>query len=180
MASLPETCLGRSALCRDPGQAEGMTRPALVVRTANPGDVQPVLDVHAEHGSRPDQTASAVEIETWHRMMATPDLSVYVAELDGAVVGTATTVLMPNVTYKCAPTLFIEAVVVRPAYRRRGVASAVLRKVLDDGRAAGCDKVQLLSHKRHASDGAHRLYISIGFAAEAEGFRLYLQAPAVV
>jgi hypothetical protein len=34
--------------------------------------------------------------------------------------------------------------------------------------------VQLLSHKRHATDGAHELYTKLGFDAEAEGFRLYL------
>ena len=37
-----------------------------------------------------------------------------------------------------------------------------------------CFKIQLLSHKRHAHDGAHRLYRSLGFEPEAEGFRLYL------
>jgi hypothetical protein len=35
--------------------------------------------------------------------------------------------------------------------------------------------VQLLSHKRHAVDGAHGLYLGLGFDAEAEGFRLYLR-----
>ncbi|MGH9259298.1 MAG: hypothetical protein ACRD08_05255 [Acidimicrobiales bacterium] len=35
-------------------------------------------------------------------------------------------------------------------------------------------KVQLLSHKRHADDGAHAFYRSLGFASEAEGFRIYL------
>ncbi len=54
-------------------------------------------------------------------------------------------------------------------------------RVLADARAAGCNKVQLLSHKRHALDGAHRLYTGLGFEPEAEGFRLYLQeAPVIV
>jgi hypothetical protein len=48
-------------------------------------------------------------------------------------------------------------------------------------RSAGCKKVQLLSHKRHSSDGAHRLYTSLGFEPDAEGFRLYLgQVPMAV
>lgn len=62
----------------------------------------------------------------------------------------------------------------RYASRRRGVAKALVERVLADARAAGCFKVQLLSHKRHATDGAHDLYRSLGFSAEAEGFRLYL------
>lgn len=49
-----------------------------------------------------------------------------------------------------------------------------LERILDDARDAGCHKVQLLSHKRHATDGAHHFYRSVGFTPEAEGFRLYL------
>jgi ribosomal protein S18 acetylase RimI-like enzyme len=67
--------------------------------------------------------------------------------------------LMPHVTYDCQPTAFIEAVVVRYAHRRRGVATLLLL---------------LLSHKRHSNDDAHHLYQALGFAPEAEGFRLYL------
>ena len=112
--------------------------------------------------------------------MATPDLTVYLAEVNSEVVGTATAMVMPNITYECTPTLFIEAVVVVPGYRRQGIATEILQRVLVDARVADCNKVQLLSHKRHAIDGAHRLYTDLGFEAEAEGFRLYLhETPAV-
>lgn len=108
-------------------------------------------------------------------MMTTPDLTVYVAEIGGEVVGTATVMVMPNVTYECAPTAFVEAVVVVANHRRQGVATEMMRRVLADARVAGCNKVQLLSHKRHATDGAHRLYTRLGFEPEAEGFRLFLR-----
>ena len=58
-------------------------------------------------------------------------------------VGTATVMEMPNLTYGCAPAVFIEAVVVAYDHRRLGVATAILTLVLDDARARGCDKVQL-------------------------------------
>jgi GNAT superfamily N-acetyltransferase len=106
-------------------------------------------------------------------MMATPDLTVYLAEVDGEAVGAATLLTMPNLGYDCAPTAFLEAVVVSIGHRRRGIATEIVRRVLDDTRSAGCNKVQLLSHKRHATDGAHRLYTALGFEPEAEGFRLY-------
>jgi len=107
--------------------------------------------------------------------MRTPDLTIYLAEQDAEPVGTATVLLMPHLTYDCSPTAFVEAVVVTPAHRRRGIARRLLARALDDAREAGCLKVQLLSHKRHVGDGAHRLYESAGFTAEAEGFRLYLK-----
>ena len=57
----------------------------------------------------------------------------------------------------------------------------MLARVLEDARLLGCNKVQLLSHKRHAEDGAHALYTRLRFEPEAEGFRLYLQrVPAAV
>jgi GNAT superfamily N-acetyltransferase len=149
---------------------------ASTITTAASGDLDAVLHVHAEHaGERRCEPPSVRERETWARMMATPDLTVYLAEVDGHVSGTATMMVMANVTYDCDPTAFIEAVVVVPHHRRRGIATAMLQRALTDARRLGCKKVQLLSHKRHASDGAHALYVNLGFEAEAEGFRLYLE-----
>ena len=111
----------------------------------------------------------------WSRIARTPDVTVYLAESDALPVGTACLSILPNITYDCRPTAFIEAVVVRYGHRRRGVARLLLERALDDARHESCYKVQLLTHKRHATDGAHDLYRSLGFQAEAEGFRLYLR-----
>jgi predicted GNAT family acetyltransferase len=149
-----------------------------LVRVARVDDLAGVLAVHAEHAGEVLGSATERQLSTWQRMMVTSDLTVYVAELGERLVATATTLVMPNLTYGCAPTVFVEAVVVSPRHRRQGVATAMLERILTEARSAGCHKVQLLSHKRHATDGAHRLYASIGFVAEAEGFRLYLsEAP---
>ncbi len=115
------------------------------------------------------------------QMMQSGDLTVYPAEVNDRAVGTATMMTMPNLTYGCAPTAFIEAVVVAVSHRRQGVATGLMRRTLSDVRSAGCNKVQLLSHKRHAADGAYSRYTSLGFEPEAEGFRLYLrEVPATV
>lgn len=137
-----------------------------------------VLQVYAaerDNDGDSSPAASDLERQTWDRMMGSRDLTVYLAEVDEQVVGTATLMTMPNLTYGCAPTAFVEAVLVAAAHRRRGIATAMMRRLLSDAGFAGCNKVQLLSHKRHATDGAHRLYTSLGFESEAEGFRLYLR-----
>jgi len=146
------------------------------VRLAGPKDLLAVLGVHARRDSAdsPPLSASRIEIDTWSHMLAVPGLTVYLAELEGDTVGTASAMLIPNITYDCHPTAIIEAVVVAHSYRRKGVATSLLQRLLHDMKSAGCNKVQLLSHKRHSGDGAHRLYISLGFEPEAEGFRLYL------
>lgn len=159
-----------------------VTNRSFAIRPADPDDLLDVLRVLAEGGSdqgAPDEGAldgaTVRETETWARMTATEGLTVYLAEVDGEAVGTATLLLMPNLTYDCAPTAFIEAVVVVAARRREGIATAVIRRILADAQAAGCNKVQLLSHKRHATDGAHDLYLGLGFEPLAEGFRHYLR-----
>lgn len=147
------------------------TRRLPLIRKATQGDLGAVLAVYDAGRS---SEATPTEVTTWHRMLGTDDLHVYCTEVDGRVVGTATLLVMPNLTYHCAPTAFIEAVVVRSAYRRQGLATAMLERILEDARVQGCNKIQLLSHKRHAQDGAHGLYARLGFEAEAEGFRRYL------
>lgn len=116
------------------------------------------------------------QLTAWDRMMRTVDLTVYLAWHGDDAVGTTTLLVMPHITYACRPTAFIEAVYVRDEHRRHGVARAMVERSLRDAKVAGCHKVQLLTHKRHAHDGAHSFYQSLGFEAEAEGFRLYLDA----
>ncbi|SOC46097.1 Ribosomal protein S18 acetylase RimI [Blastococcus aggregatus] len=160
------------------------------VRQASADDLSSVLEVLAQNQAvAPKQAPTRLQVpseqqrSSWDRMAATPDLTVYLAvhslpDEQGAArerpVGTAAMMLMPHLTYDCRPSAFIEAVVVSYAHRRRGVARLLVQQALDDARAASCRKVQLLSHKRHADDGAHELYRRLGFTAEAEGFRLYL------
>ena len=131
-------------------------------------------------GTAPER-ATRSQTATWELMMGRDGLTLYLAEIDGAAVGTATLLVLPNLTYDCQPSAFVEAVVVDVAYRRRGSQRPSCERVLVDTAAAGCNKIQLLSHKRHADDGAHRLYTELGFEAEAEGFRLYQrQVPVAV
>jgi GNAT superfamily N-acetyltransferase len=154
------------------------------VRPATPDDLSSVLAVLAENQADPPAShgmategagPSNLQVATWERVQSSPDVTVHLAaDPAGAAAGTACLSILPNITYDCRSTAFIEAVVVAYAHRRRGVATLLMERVLADARAAGCHKVQLLSHKRHAHDGAHDLYTGLGFIPEAEGFRLYL------
>ena len=151
------------------------------VRPASAADLPAVLEILTDNRAEHPQEAAPSTGEpshrqkaAWARVTATTDLTVYLAEMDAEAAGTASMMLMPHVTYDCRPTAFIEAVVVKHAHRRRGVATLLLQQALKDARAASCLKVQLLSHKRHRHDGPHGLYQAMGFTPEAEGFRLYL------
>lgn len=61
--------------------------------------------------------------------------------------------------------LFIEELYVEPGARRRGVARALLRRLLADGRAAGVRAIELEVDEGH--EPARALYCSLGFEANA-------------
>jgi GNAT superfamily N-acetyltransferase len=137
-------------------------------RVAGEADLPAVLRVLSRASSQGSalRYPSDLERQTWARMMHTDDLTVYQGEIDGEPIATAALLVMPHLTYECAPTAFIEAVVVVPEYRRKGFATGLVQRTLSDARELGCNKVQLLSHKRHVADGAHRLYEKLGFEPE--------------
>lgn len=146
------------------------------VRPATEGDLRSVAAVLARRPDAPDFPVSERQRATWARMLATENLTVYVAEGPGGeIVGTTSLLVSPNLSYNCRPTAFFEPMVVAQAHRRRGVGRLLVQRLLDDARAAGCWKVQVVSHKRHADDGAYAFYESLGFQGEATGFRLYLR-----
>ena len=151
--------------------------PVSEIRPAVGGDLLGVLQLmeRDEEGRRPAVTLpSALELSTWTEMLQTQNLTIYVANTAEELIGTASFITMPNLGYGCHPSGFVEAMVVARAHRRRGVATEIMQRILTDAATMGCHKLQLLTHKRHSADGAHDFYRSVGFDAEAEGFRIYL------
>jgi GNAT superfamily N-acetyltransferase len=145
------------------------------VRLAVEADLLGIERLHHPGLALTDDALTARQRATWAEMLATTNLSVYVAtDADEAVVGTASLLVMPNLGYDCRPTAFIEAVVVAEAFRRKGVGTSIIARLVADARAGSCRKVQLVSHKRHRDDGASQFYEAVGFVAEADGFRLYV------
>lgn len=150
------------------------------VRRADTNDLLGILAFLAENephaaaiplSTDPRSPTTTTQQRTWERVIDSANIDVYIAETaPGEPAGTALLAVLPHLTYDCRPSAVIEAVVVRHAHRRRGIATALLSRLLHDAKQSGCFKVQLLSHKRHADDGAHDLYYSLGFHAEAEGF----------
>ena len=88
------------------------TRTACAVRKASPSDLLAVVQLIDRSPSLASDRLSNRQRAIWERMTTTSDLTVYVAETGSEIVGTASMLLMPHVTYDCRPTAFIEAVLV--------------------------------------------------------------------
>jgi predicted N-acetyltransferase YhbS len=91
------------------------------------------------------------------------------------VLGTADTVIVPNLTHGGKPWAIVENVAVGELQRRHGIGTRLMLEIERRVKQSGWYKIQLLSRKhRHES---HAFYATLGFDATAEGFRRYFDLP---
>ena len=122
-----------------------------VIRRAGAADVDAVVELER----------TCLGIDAWSRGLveqgiadALPTVSYLVAELDGTVVGHA-------VASAAGDDAELQRIAVSPAYRRFGIASALLAEI--EGHAAGDGAVRLLLEVREDNLGAAAFYRSRGF-----------------
>jgi GNAT superfamily N-acetyltransferase len=141
------------------------------VRVAQPEDLDALLALYVQLSPGNAATTRAAAEAAFRSIADLSSVSVFVADVDGQVKGTATLVVVPNLTHNAQPWAQLENMVVDEALRGSGVGRAILRHCLQAAWAAGCYKVQLQSD--NARSGAHAFYEREGFVASSRGYRLY-------
>ncbi|GAB4068061.1 GNAT family N-acetyltransferase [Ancylobacter sonchi] len=146
------------------------------VRPAGPADLPAVLALYRELDAE-DVHDLAEARAVFDRMARYPDYALYVAEVDGAVLGTFTLLVMENIAHRGSRTGIIEAVAVSAAAQGQGIGRAMMGVALDMAREKGCYKAALST--RMARERAHAFYESLGFRRHGFSFYTDLQeAPA--
>lgn len=150
----------------------------VLIRQANHADLAEIIALFASDtiGGHDDTTAPdafADYLAAFERITATPTETLYVAELDGAVVGTFQTTVLTTLSGRGSSNLLIEAVQTREDMRGRGIGEAMMRFAIDVASAQGFSKVQLGSNKARVD--AHRFYERIGFERSHLGFKIRLK-----
>lgn len=144
----------------------------IIVRPAADEDLPSLLALYGE--LNPDDAPLPRESAEplWAAIAGQQGRTVLVAEADGAVVGTADCMVLPNLTRGGRAILFVENVVVAGSSRRWGIGRRLMEAAVHLAESAGCYKVQLL-----AADDAyvHTFYASCGFLPLAQGFRRYIE-----
>ncbi len=115
------------------------------------------------HPSDPELPVGADLEALWKRICANPDLHYFGAELKGALVATCTLTIVPNLTRSARPYGLIENVVTHPEFRRRGLATLLLRSALQWAWEQDCYKVMLLTGRK--DEATLRFYEQAGFRA---------------
>jgi GNAT superfamily N-acetyltransferase len=100
-----------------------------------------------------------------------PHRKLFVAEVDGQVVGAADLLIEPNLSHRALSWAIVENVVVDESMRRKGVGRKLVKHLIETAKQNRCYKIGLSSNKKRTA--AHRLYESLGFAQYGLGFRIY-------
>ena len=132
-----------------------------------------MLELMAELG-RPAVAADPAEQRAvYQAYLADPNTSVFVAELDGELVGAAGLVVRARLNWPTAEA-WISDLVVLPDRRRRGAGRALLDACTAYARSRGCHLVRLDCGVCRSE--AHELYEAYGFTRAGYDFQLQLNA----
>ncbi len=141
------------------------------VREATAADLPAVLALYAQPELDAGAALPLAEAEAvFARMRAYPDYRLYVAELDGRVVGTFTLIVMENLSHCGASSGLVESVVVAAPHRGRGIGAVMMEHARRHCRARGCYKMALSSNT--ARGRAHAFYDRLGFERHGYSFRV--------
>ncbi|MEZ4673313.1 MAG: GNAT family N-acetyltransferase [Caldilineaceae bacterium] len=156
---------------------------AINIRLAIVADSGALLRLLPQISSRPQGAQAQMPDHdtaqnTVHRLLTNEFIHFFVAESTNEsdqtsqLVGTLIMVIVPNLTHGGQPWAQVENVVVDQTMRRHGVGRMLLHAAIEQARAAGCYKVQLISGTKPEQLAFYR---SMGFATEScTGHKLYL------
>jgi GNAT superfamily N-acetyltransferase len=121
-------------------------------------------DLREDPGALPAYEAAFAGIQADVRQ------TLLVAEDEGAAVGAAAFIVIPNLSHVGRPYAVVEDVVVDATRRGERIGEALMRRALELARESGCYKLVLTSNRRRTD--AHRFYERLGFTASHYGFRI--------
>lgn len=124
----------------------------------------------------PEQIATEAQdpvyLSAFDVIAANPYNTLFVAELEGKVVGTYQITVLPGMAERGRIRAKIESVHVAPECRGQGIGAIMMRHAIAFAVEKGVGLVELTSHK--ARPDAHRFYNSLGFQQSHEGFKMAL------
>lgn len=145
----------------------------VLVRPATEADIKGVLALYAQpeidDGSVLDREAATA---IFRRFASYPSYRLFVAEQDGAIVGTFALLIMDNLGHLGAPSAIIEDVAVAPQLQGQGIGKAMMERALAEAGRAGAYKATLSSAAKRRA--AHAFYDAIGFERHGYSFRVDL------
>ncbi len=151
-----------------------------VIRLAEASDLDAVVALHAAddkggHGDTTDPSARPAYEAAFRAIAASDSHALFVAELDGEVVGTFLLSMMPGITARGAIRAVLRAVQVREDRRSGGIGARMVAAAEAEARRRGAPVLELTSNLSRPD--AHRFYERLGYARTHAGFKKKLSPP---
>jgi GNAT superfamily N-acetyltransferase len=119
-------------------------------------------------------TLTGAQHAAFEAIAADPNNHVFVAELDGAVVGTFQLTFIQQLSYGGCLVAQVESVHVDSTVRSRGVGKLMLEFARAEAERRGAYRIQLTSNVKR--ERAHRFYERLGYRATHRGMKLQLRS----
>ncbi len=145
------------------------------VRLATPADAAAVAVLLAGGTLFPeheDATAAADYAAAIAEIVATPGLTLLVAEQDGVIVGMCEVITFRHVQHRGGRCAELESLHVAAPHRSRGIGAELLAAAIRYARERGCYRLQLTTNRQRVD--AQRFYVRHGFVASHVGMKLDL------
>lgn len=147
---------------------------AVEVRRAKAADVSAIVQLlwDDEQGRRREavsQDQADTYLSAFEQIERDPNSQVFIATLDGAVIGCLQLTVIPGLSYRGARRALVEDVRVVHFCRNRGIGHHLLAYAEAQATEVGCDLIELFVHG--SRDDAHRFYESAGYTGAHRGFR---------
>jgi GNAT superfamily N-acetyltransferase len=147
----------------------------MTIRRAVPADVPHLVELIG-YGALPGQHEEPSDLEAYQKALAeiqaTTHGDIFVADLDGEVVGLCQVVVFRHFQRQGGLCAEIESMHVHPDHRSNGIGARLLAAAVEAARDAGCYRVQLTSNLQRTD--AHRFYERQGFVPSHVGFKRLL------
>ncbi len=152
-----------------------MDRTEFLIREAGESDLPALIALFAAdavggHGDTTDPAAFGAYQRAFDIIAASPDQTLYVAELGGEVVGTFQIMITTSLTGRGASSMIIEAVQTRSDMRGQGIGAKMITFCIEEAKRRGMRLIQLTSNA--ARKDAHRFYERQGFKPSHLGFKM--------
>ncbi|MCX8998879.1 GNAT family N-acetyltransferase [Rhizobiaceae bacterium BDR2-2] len=149
---------------------------ALLIRPARQDDIPALVALYEAdefgHGDSRDPAFLPAYRAAFAAIQDSSAEDLYVAELDGTIVGTFQTLMTTTLTGRGTLAMIIEAVQTRADCRGRGIGARMMAFCIDEARRRGVKTVQLTSNASRTD--AHRFYERLGFVKSHAGFKMKL------
>jgi len=151
------------------------THSALTIRRARRDDVGAIVGMLADDAlgrarERIEDPLPASYFDAFERLARDPNITLVVAEEEGAVVGCLQLCILPGLSSQGASRALIEDVRVATHRRSRGIGEKLVQWAVGEARGKGCKLVELLTHQTRVD--AQRFYERLGFQRSHVGMTI--------